>query len=161
MSHYAKARQVDPEGGTPDAGRYRYTTSSRHGGTYAIGYCSPLDACPNVRCLVGQTWDPVTDVTATCTDCDGKGYIRRTDPCPGHLTATEACAHYREYLLAERLRFDVVCAGDVQHKCEVCGTWTQVGADIIDHHNWWLCPKHQTREVVDRLFGAVGATWSN
>jgi len=42
--NYDKARQIDPQADRPDAGKWRYTTSNRRVGTYAIGYCA--DGCP-------------------------------------------------------------------------------------------------------------------
>lgn len=164
MNHL-RARQVDPASDRPDAGRFRYTTFNRRTGAYPIGYCSPLAACSNPRCLLGKTWDPdaPTDPVRRCSDCDGRGYLNRADPCPGHDTAEEARAHYRAYLLAETLRLDVRCADDIQHQCDVdgCATWTQAGASVGQYQSWWLCDAHRTAETVDGLFGDVGESWES
>jgi anaerobic ribonucleoside-triphosphate reductase len=81
-----------------------------------------------------------------------------TDKCEGHNTEKEACEHYRQYLLDTRLRY--FTENNEQRKCKVCGEWTQ-GRATIDMEIFDLCPTHQTREVVETLYGKVGECWSS
>lgn len=81
------------------------------------------------------------------------------DGCDGHATPEDACKHYRQYLLDNRLRLDGMTPNE-QHKCEVCGAWTQRGASV-DLHQWHLCDEHCTREQVEKLFGPVGTITSS
>ena len=162
MNHLA-ARQIASDDTSPDAGKWRYTTHNPRGGTYAIGYCSPLADCPNPSCHLGRVWDsrhPI-DSAQPCTDCGGQGYVRKPDPCPGHDTADEARVHYRQYLLAERTSFDVECAPDEQHQCVICATWTQRGASVAGSLRWYLCDDHRTPAHVAFLLPAVGESWES
>lgn len=76
------------------------------------------------------------------------------DGCPGHPTPEEAREHYKQYLLDHRLRLDGK-NGDTQHKCKVCGEWTQ-GVAFLDETPFALCDEHRTREKVSELYGDVG-----
>lgn len=74
----------------------------------------------------------------------------------GHATEEEACQCYTDYLLDNELSF-----GEDTHsqkKCKVCDEWT-TGRAYVNHHSFDLCPKHQTREEVAKLYTA-GETWS-
>ena len=65
-------------------------------------------------------------------------------------TKAEALAKYRQHLLNQ---YQIFTSDDSQHKCAVCGKWTQTYATIhqIGKH-WWLCSEHANDEEVDRLF---------
>jgi hypothetical protein len=68
----------------------------------------------------------------------------------GHDTAEEACECYKQFLLDHNLRLKIQ-SSDTQRKCEVCGEWTQLYAEL-DCQMWNLCEVHNTREVVESLF---------
>lgn len=73
------------------------------------------------------------------------------DACPGHADTAGAYAHYREYLLAERTRYDGALVNE-QKKCQECGEWTQGVVEIEGVPRFILCDAHRTPEVVGRLF---------
>jgi len=51
---------------------------------------------------------------------------------------------------------------DSQKKCAVCGEWTTMRAEISRTSAWWvLCPLHNNREMVEKLFGPVGTMMSS
>lgn len=74
------------------------------------------------------------------------------DECPGHATRDEAQLAYRKAHLSD-IRF--AKDEEHQHKCVVCGAWTQNIAMIwgvsfgADFH---LCDEHNTKEKVGELY---------
>lgn len=96
----------------------------------------------------------------TCTN-DGRtrptGYCAQS--CPGHATADEARAHYKDYML-DHARYDAKLSG-MQKPCEVCKEWTQFCAKIafeMELHP--LCDRHRNREELSKLV-KVGEAWSS
>lgn len=81
------------------------------------------------------------------------------DQCLGHDTPEEAQEHYKQYLLDTRQKFYNPSDGHAMYKCEECGTFTMGHVDI-SNHAIMLCEKHQTREIVEKLF-KVGESWSS
>lgn len=83
----------------------------------------------------------------------------------GHTTAEEAVQCYREYLLDHQLRFSEKPDDDTQHRCAVpeCGAWTQHTGWLTGDHNhfWHLCPDHQNRESVEKLFKGISQAWGS
>ena len=77
----------------------------------------------------------------------------------GHATADEACDCYRRYLLDEKIRLGGHHE-NTQHKCVVCGEWTEMYADV-NYQFWDLCEKHNNRQEVEKLFESVGECWSS
>lgn len=77
----------------------------------------------------------------------------------GHATEEEACECYRQYLFDHHLRLNQRCQ-DTQHKCEICGAWTDLFAEI-DMQIWHLCSEHNKMEIVDKLFEAPSEIWSS
>jgi hypothetical protein len=71
--------------------------------------------------------------------------------CEGHATPAEAAEHYRQFKL-DTARYDVFDE-DRQHKCAVCGEWTQHAAELGG--GWmtcyWLCDTHRTREHLEEV----------
>ncbi len=94
----------------------------------------------------------------TCMN-DGRiwpiGYCRDHE---GHASKQEAYECFKLYCLDHRLRLDGQWA-DAQHKCVVCGAWTQKFAEV-NHVIFDLCDEHRTREQVAQLFN-VGYTISS
>lgn len=74
--------------------------------------------------------------------------------CPGHVSPEEAREHYKQYLL-DHARYGGILY-DEQHKCEICGTWTQRYADGPHIFIHFLCDKHYNREGLDQVIGKVG-----
>lgn len=68
----------------------------------------------------------------------------------GHATREEAVACYREYLLDSKLSLNLE-SDNTQHKCQVCGEWTNLSAHL-DMDRWDLCSEHNNREEVEKLF---------
>jgi hypothetical protein len=74
--------------------------------------------------------------------------------CPGHGSAEEACEHYRQYLLSERLRFDGGPEDTrTMYRCEApgCDAFTAGSATVGGSRHWHLCEDHRTRDVVAGL----------
>lgn len=76
--------------------------------------------------------------------------------CPGHVSAHEACEHWRAY------RVDTTIFQDedlTQRKCEVCKVWTVRRAVVGGYGNFPrdvpLCPEHATLEAVRALPSTV------
>lgn len=76
-----------------------------------------------------------------------------------HDDADSARECYTKYLLDKRMRLDLQSA-DAQHRCEICGEFTQGHAEV-DHRTFTLCDAHRTREHVAALFGTVGQSTSS
>ncbi len=77
----------------------------------------------------------------------------------GHNTEQEACECYKEYVLDHHLmlnRKDISC----QRRCVKCNEWTQGLAYVGQYSLWFLCDKHQTREIVAELY-EVGESWES
>lgn len=130
-------------------GKWRYCSASKTG-SFAIGHCSQIESC---------TCSPNTIFGITdCEICQGKGFVSHPNPCPGHDTPEDACNHYREYLI-DNARYDYNM-GDMQKKCEICGTWTQHMAAVpmaSIYHT--LCDEHRNREYLDKVMSPVGESW--
>lgn len=77
----------------------------------------------------------------------------------GHATAEEACQCYRRYLLDHKTRLGLKWS-DSQHRCKVCGEWTQMYAEV-DHTPFELCETHNTQEQLELLFETPGEIWSS
>ena len=84
------------------------------------------------------------------------GYCRDHE---GHDTEAEAVECYRQYLLAERLRFGSV--KNQQHKCQKCDAWTQKFALIDNSQSMFLCDDHATKEVISELYKGASEIWSS
>ena len=65
----------------------------------------------------------------------------------GHATRAEAEACYRDYEFQHELRFFQV--EHTQHKCDVCGIWTQGVGELGMFRFFKLCPEHANREGIE------------
>lgn len=75
----------------------------------------------------------------------------------GHDSESGACNCYREFQLDQHLEFTLGEESDTQKKCQICGLWT-IGQAMIRGEGfryWHLCPDHQAREFVEKLWPAV------
>ncbi len=81
--------------------------------------------------------------------------IHRHEPCTEacqHATQEEADKHFYEWSLSQvREYFDP----DLQHKCAVCGAWTQKS---LGNHRFWmigfdafLCDEHRNKDELVKL----------
>jgi len=156
----------------PNAGKWHYTQSNSTG-TYAIGYCSRIQSCPD--CLeMHSSWGTWTGQDKEglrrlleeykfkhpeakvwwCETCDMSRIKKLTDEeaCPGHDTAEEARKHYRQYLVDTKFNFHD--REDVQEKCQICNVWTNRVVDFVGEwgRSWILCPEHATKETLQRIY---------
>ena len=154
-------------------GLWHYTCSNKRTGTYAVGYCSPWDNCP--ECAKGLApWGWVRNEDGTpkldenqkpikCGKCEGRGLVAKEDPCPGHPSKEEACDHYKQYQL-DRLKIRGPKEQQwPKEKCCVdgCEEVATMLADIPgDMHHFELCPAHANRETVEKMY-RVGESWSS
>jgi DnaJ-class molecular chaperone len=148
MRHYGPKEIIKNGKGS---GLYHYCCS--HGeDIYPVGYCSPWRSCP--VCNDSGSF-PLQD----CRLCEGKGLVKVTDPCQGHLTKEDACNHYREYLL-DRAKYAQEIEG--KHECEICGELTSRIANIPGHIlSYSLCAEHCNREGLDKVLKDIGESWAS
>lgn len=120
-----------------------------------IAYCSPLHGCKECN---GWGRFYIEGKLVDCESCEGAGLLPTLTPCGGHDTEEEACNHYKEYLLDNRVRY----SKDVQsqRKCEICKEWTQGLAWVGGYQGFQLCEKHQNRESLEKLL-EVGISWES
>ncbi len=156
----------------PNKGKWHYTCTDGMG-TYALGYCSKIQACPD--CLdVHTSWGtydgrdkeclrlhmedynkrhPDSQVR-WCETCDMSRIKKLTDAetCPGHDTPEEAMKHYRQYLVDTK--FQIRDREDIQERCLECNEWTgrQVCFTGEFLYHWNLCKVHATKEVLQRIY---------
>lgn len=173
-----KPRQFKAEDGTL---KWHYTTAYDRE-IYAVGYCSDILPCPDCR-DVHPSWgtyhiseeqmlkqieefqktNPGTNIRF-CKTCNMKRIIKAVNPCPGHNTDTEACEHYKQYLLDTHLNFQEnrpnPNIADSREKCQICSEWTHGVADV-NGERFILCSNHQTKEHVSTLFKAPYESWSS
>jgi len=78
--------------------------------------------------------------------------------CDGHETAEEAAACYRQYLLDTRLSFmpHKESAEGYYKRCAKCGTLTNGAVEVGHGEIIPICDEHQTREVMEEIYPAVG-----
>ena len=71
----------------------------------------------------------------------------------GHATAEEAVLCYRQYQLDHELKFYCQPQEEVDRleRCTFCREFTAGYAFLGNIHNWPLCIKHQTREIVEGI----------
>lgn len=81
--------------------------------------------------------------------------IYRHQPCTNechHETEEEACRHFYDYSLAQVQEHK---DADVQHKCAVCGEWTDTW--LGNQQLWlygffaYLCPTHRNQDELAQL----------
>jgi hypothetical protein len=147
------ARQIQDG---PNAGRWYYTSGNNRSGTHAIGYCSPWENCPdcNPRDFPKSMGGP------PCEKCNGTRLIMKAEPCPGHTTADEACAHQKKYLIDKATLMGPKTTTWPKQKCCVDG------CDEEATHVWnvsaWsyfeVCNVHAVREILEALV-CVGESW--
>jgi len=136
--NYFKARQRKD-------GKFDYTCMN-DGQIWPVGYCSVYHELPNDN-WISESYRAANEATKDKHHGDG------------HDTAQEAQACYRAYLLDHALHLNGAWE-NVQHKCEVCGEWTELYAEI-QMRCWNLCPQHNSREEVEKLFEAPDEIWSS
>ena len=143
MNYYA-ARQKE-------GGRWDYTCMN-DGRIWPIGYCMPYkEWWIDLKEKIGYETRP--------EDIAKYQSHQSQYHADGHATAEEACECYRRYVLDHKVRLNRSWDGG-QFRCQVCGEWTQLYADI-DHRAINLCEKHNTQEQVELLFEEIGEIWSS
>lgn len=85
------------------------------------------------------------------------GIIHRAHPCTDecvHTTKDDATRHFYEWSLAQvKEYFDEV----MQHKCEVCGKWTQTQLGAFGFSSYpfgptYLCDEHRNLDELKKIF---------
>lgn len=69
----------------------------------------------------------------------------------GHEHAEEACLCYRVFLLDNALRLNMEMY-DTLKPCLICGTVTNMCAEIDTHNFFILCDLHRSKEEVEHLY---------
>lgn len=142
MNHYSARRRAVDE-------RWDFTCKN-NGDIWPVGYC-----CKYRPIVSGDiAFEYTSDAERAKYDSFAHKYHTG-----GHDTPEAAAQCYKEYLLDHHLRLRVVNP-DAQHKCQVCGGWTQEYAEV-DMRTFDLCPAHNTREEVEKLFKASTEIWSS
>lgn len=129
-------------------GRWDYVCTNG-AGTFPIGYCHEYRELKAEGVLAGFPKVHLDRENAEMAQHKDKYHG------DGHATAEEAEACFKTFQLDQRLHLDGH-QEDAQHKCLVCGEWTQGfaylhGADVIQRE-WKLCEAHRTRESVEKLW---------
>lgn len=91
----------------------------------------------------------------TCQDSTGIYSIGYCEFCEGHSTPTEACEHYKEYILDTRLVFrEDKPDPKTVYRCSVegCSELTSGTVQVGQLHFFHVCSKHRNREAVVNLF---------
>ena len=121
--------------------RWDYTVSNKRTGTYGIGYCRSW-----------KEFQPGSYMTKEMCEQENKKFELFVSKfhMNGHASYDEACACYKEYLLDHTM--DARVLPSQQHKCLVCGEWTQQIVEVGGCHLFNLCEAHSSREEVSKLF---------
>jgi hypothetical protein len=77
----------------------------------------------------------------------------------GHPTKAEAEECYKRYILDQRLHLDSKDSSS-QHKCQVCGEWTQNFATVGGWSMFILCDAHNNRAEIEKLYN-VTESWES
>lgn len=101
--------------------------------------------------------------------CENSGRIRPVgkcaDGCPGHPSAEEAQAHYREHLLDTASFHGPKVQEWPKEKCSLpdCNAEAKFCASTGPGRlqNFALCEAHANRQGLDRVLGKVGESWSS
>jgi len=154
--NYYKARELMDENGK-GTGLWHYTCMNDNK-VWPIGNCSAWESCKD--CSSSDL--PFKLGGPPCSTCDGKRIVRKTTPCPGHKTAEEAEAHYKEYVMA-----GVKILGPKQqewpkNKCHVksCNKEATHLANVGPCECYELCEEHATKEIVETMV-VIGESWSS
>jgi len=147
--NYYQSRQLKSG---PDYGKWHYTCMN-NGQIYPVGYCGgwpawldegadPAPLLPIHQQIERERLLPFKDKFHTTA----------------HDTPEAACECYKTYLLDTGLRFTT--DPKTKQKCEVCGEWTDSVAEVTSHAQYRLCPLHNNRAEVEKLF-TVGSSASS
>ena len=118
--------------------RWDYT-SMNDGHVTPVGYCRPW-----------RDWD---EATKKLSPTEYERYVADKEKYHdhGHATAQEAANCYRNYILDHGLTLNHKDS-NAQHKCEICGEWTQGFAILNNTNLYMLCDLHNNRESVETLY---------
>lgn len=120
-----------------------YYTCTNSAGTFDVECCSQFTSCPDCSpfCLD-------YDRKGKCPKCNGRGLIDKLNPCQGHDTPEEAIEHYRLHnVMNAQSGFNE----EEQHKCKICGEWTQNYMAFRDFFKLpiYLCEKHMGHDYLN------------
>src|SRR5205807_6842276 len=122
MNYYdARERQRDGKG----TGIFDYTCMN-DGKIWPVGYCGGEWKRDKRQSWMSdddwkrnQEWEDEEERTGRVTRYHSDG----------HPDKESACNCYKGYELDHHLHLDIE-SSDTQHKCEICGGWTQMGAEV-------------------------------
>ena len=128
-------------------GLFHYTCTDGCG-TRAIGYCNPIELCP--ECPKDSWMYPNTD----CKICNGKGIVRKQNPCIGHSSREEAYNHYKEYVI-DNTKFDEIIEVWPKYKCDIkeCSNQATYNTRSVDNYvSYNLCSEHANKLNLWKLY---------
>jgi hypothetical protein len=140
MARYYQVRQRQ------DNRRFDMTVSSDD-----EGWCHPIGYCAGWREYSAENYPSAKEylLSEIQRDLEKRRPFQAKYHDGGHETREEADACYRDYELDQELRFYDL--DDEQHKCALCGAWTQKVAELGQFHRYFhLCPEHANREGVEQ-----------
>jgi len=134
-------------------GRWDYTSGTNSSGIFAIGYCAgwPEHTRESLEAKSVRGYL----VEAILADQEKRRPSAAKYHSDGHATAEEAVACHLQYELDTALAF--VDDPSKQERCATCEEWTTGRATFRGDsflRLFALCPKHQTREDVEKKIAA-------
>lgn len=122
-------------------GKYEFTCRNDNH-IWAIGYCGGWKEYAE---------EDFTRVTGLKEWVGRNVHLKDKFHTSGHNTIEEAVECYRQYALDVYLVLPV--KDEAGGKCVLCNESTQLAAEIPPLYRfWYLCPKHLTRQQVEKLF---------
>lgn len=122
-----------------------YYTCTNSAGVFDVACCAQYMSCPD---CIEYFMSDNRILYDGCKTCEGKHLVDKPNACQGHDTAEEAIEHYRQH------NIETAISGkneDEQHKCEICGDWTQLYMVFKDFFKLevYLCEKHFSGKYLD------------
>lgn len=113
---------------------------------WPVGYC---------RAYKDLADDPLVGDMMRKDELELKRSLQHKHHTGGHASPEEAQACFREYQLDQNLRLSFTHP-DTQFRCQVCGEWTQLYAQVGHLTTYDLCAQHNNRAEVEKLYGLPG-----
>lgn len=135
-------------------GRWDFTVTN-DGKTRAVGYCHAWKDWHDL-----DVFSPEQNAYHKKAFDEQCGPFRDKYHNDGHVSAEEASACYRAYLLDQRLQLRIVEEG-VQRECLKCGTWTTLRAQVECLSMLVLCEEHQNKDTAGEFVAGVSVAASS
>ena len=127
-----------------------YTTLQRKDGRFDFTCQHDNRAFPVGYCAAYQEWSENDPIPVSPYLIEEHARFKDKRHYYGHATRKGALACYRQYPVDHKLTLNIK-NDDTQHKCQVCGEWTNLSARL-DMDHWDLCPEHNNREEIEKLY---------